>query len=458
MRRQAAYDNKLRVLKFLSCLSFINVLLMMNVHAAEFSGTLKSQTAFSLGDSRKADYIQQQEWLLDIEYQQPWLKGDITAIGRLRLDTDNTLNQRLDRTPSNYSDIHHPLLAGEHGELNLREFYWETLKVNWFWRLGKQQVVWGEADGLKLLDVINPQSFREFILDDFDDSRIPLWMLNTEWSIEGDRSVQLLWVLDATTHELAPPSSPFAFRSPLIVPQLSETHSTQYQVITHDARVPSSNILQDSDIGGKYTQFIQTDSMGSWDLSLNYLYHYVDTPIVSLRVDNENLVIDQRYERSHLFGGSVSTVIGNWTLRSELAFETDRYFRKNRSIELPARSDQLSSVFGIDWQGWRNQFISFQWFQSTLLQHQPSFIQEKTTHTLSFLWQSALINETLNIKYRQLHTLDSDDGSIQFKIAYNYSDNLDIYLGVDTYYGDKAGLFGQFTEADRWLVGFEWGF
>jgi len=42
-------------------------------------------------------------------------------------------------------------------------------------RLGKQQIVWGETDGLKLLDVMNPQNFREFILDEFEDSRLPLW-------------------------------------------------------------------------------------------------------------------------------------------------------------------------------------------------------------------------------------------------------------------------------------------
>ena len=43
-------------------------------------------------------------------------------------------------------------------------------------KLGLQQVVWGQADGLRVLDVINPLDYREFILEDFLDSRRPLWL------------------------------------------------------------------------------------------------------------------------------------------------------------------------------------------------------------------------------------------------------------------------------------------
>jgi hypothetical protein len=42
-----------------------------------------------------------------------------------------------------------------------------TLDVEWketYFTIGKQQVVWSKADGLKVLGVVNPQSFREFIM------------------------------------------------------------------------------------------------------------------------------------------------------------------------------------------------------------------------------------------------------------------------------------------------------
>ena len=49
-------------------------------------------------------------------------------------------------------------------------------------RLGKQQIVWGTADGIKLLDIINPTDFRHFVQDPFEDSRIPVWMAVGEYN------------------------------------------------------------------------------------------------------------------------------------------------------------------------------------------------------------------------------------------------------------------------------------
>ena len=60
---------------------------------------------------------------------------------------------------------------GSIADVELREFYVDVDIHDHVLRVGKQQIVWGEADGLKVLDVVNPQSFREFILADFEDSR-----------------------------------------------------------------------------------------------------------------------------------------------------------------------------------------------------------------------------------------------------------------------------------------------
>jgi len=61
-----------------------------------------------------------------------------------------------------------------------RELYVDTEAAGWSFRLGKQQVVWGTADGIKLLDIINPTDFREVNQNVMEDSRIPIWMINAE--------------------------------------------------------------------------------------------------------------------------------------------------------------------------------------------------------------------------------------------------------------------------------------
>jgi len=62
----------------------------------------------------------------------------------------------------------------------LREAYVDTTYGDWLVRAGKQQVVWGTADGMKLLDSINPTDYSEMAQNQMEDSRIPVWMINAE--------------------------------------------------------------------------------------------------------------------------------------------------------------------------------------------------------------------------------------------------------------------------------------
>ncbi len=412
--------------------------------AGDFSGSLTGQTSYGISSNK----LQQQEWVLDLEYNESLFGGDLTAIGRVRWDSNDELNKQDANRTDNYSSIGGPLSTGSDGEVELREFYWDLNTESVFWRLGKQQVVWGEADGLKLLDVINPQNYREFILDDFDDSRIPLWMINAEISLDKGGVLQVLWIPDTSTHELAPAQSPYAFSSPVLLPSAPEGVSVVLN--EHDA---SGKLIRDSDFGMRYTNFV-----GSWDISFNYLYHTVDSPVVKAHSDNDLLMLDQSYERSHLFGGTASTAFGDWTLRSEIAYETDRYHRTESVVPGVKKSDQWSTVIGLDWQGWTDQFLSMQWYQTSITGQTHQLVSKAREESLTFLWESKFFNETLSAEWLQIHSIDNDDGVVQLKLKYNYEENLDIYLSGDVFYGDEKQLFGQFDETDRVTFGFSWGF
>jgi len=74
----------------------------------------------------------------------------------------------------------------------LRELYVDASLSDWAFRLGKQQVVWGTADGIKLLDIINPTDFRELSQNTMADSRIPVWMINAERNIGDSGNIQFI--------------------------------------------------------------------------------------------------------------------------------------------------------------------------------------------------------------------------------------------------------------------------
>ncbi|WP_421998734.1 DUF1302 family protein [Roseovarius confluentis] len=118
---------------------------------------------------------------------EPELSGEVTpeiswtVIGRLRIDAADELEPG-DPGPQDgfRSPVNRRLFIGDTTDLELREAYADIYAGQWFVRAGKQQVVWGQADGLRVLDQVNPLSFREFIMGDFEDRRIPLWMVNAE--------------------------------------------------------------------------------------------------------------------------------------------------------------------------------------------------------------------------------------------------------------------------------------
>jgi hypothetical protein len=72
----------------------------------------------------------------------------------------------------------------------LREIYIDSAVGPVDFRLGKQQLVWGRADGIKLLDIINPTDYREFNQNTFEESRIPVVMLKGEMFVGDTGSIE----------------------------------------------------------------------------------------------------------------------------------------------------------------------------------------------------------------------------------------------------------------------------
>ncbi|MDX1735665.1 MAG: DUF1302 family protein [Halioglobus sp.] len=377
----------------------------------------------------------------------------LTALGRIRGDTAGDLGPAAN-SANNHSGANGPLVNSEHAELTLRELYLDGRSGDILWRLGKQQVVWGQADGIKVMDVVNPQSFREFILDDFDDSRIALWTANVEVLLGDAGSVQLLWIPDTTYHELAEAGTTFEFSSPLYVPR----RPAGLAVRQLGPERPD-DLVGDSDAGLRYSAFWR-----GWDVTLNYLYHYQDLPVPYQSLANGaggplGLVTPQ-YERNHLAGATLSNVFGALTLRSELVYSSDTY---HVSSDFSARgigsSAELSTVVGLDWQ-WDAQdtLLSAQWFQSHLPDHDRDIVRTGTEHTLSLLYQRDFLYDTWKFRSLGLYSLDRGDRWINLKLSHMFRDNLELWLGGDFFGGTRSGLYGQFSSRDRILLGMELGF
>ena len=413
-----------------------------------FSAVLESEGAYGIARDRASKL----EFLIDPQLEYRFSEDTrFTAIARLYAEGFDHLEPgqpgQREVAPNSRR-----LLLGDRTDMELRELYLSTQLGKAHLTLGKQQVVWGKADGLKLLDVVNPQNFREFILDNFDDSRIPLWTVNAELSL-GKSHLQFLWIPDRTYHLLPESGATFAFTSPLVVPQAPPGVAVDLRPIERP-----KNILTDSDVGMRLSTFWH-----GWDLTLNYLYHYADFPVffqsLSLTPSGAIVTVSPRYERNHLLGGSFSNAFGDLTVRGEATYNTDRFvLTMNRADgDGVIKSGEAAYVLGLDWFGIHDSLVSFQLFQSWLLNPTSGIVRDAVDTTTTLLLRRHFFNETLEAEVLWLHNVNFGDGLIRPKVSYELRDNVKIWSGFDLFYGDHNGLFGQFGQNDRLVIGMEIG-
>ena len=66
------------------------------------------------------------------------------------------------------------------------------------------------------------------------------------------------------------------------------------------------------------------------------------------------------------------------------------------------------------------------------------------------------MNERLEAEVQWLHDLDVDDGLARAEVRFDWSDTLRLEVGVDVFYGEARGLFGQFDHRDRLVISGSW--
>lgn len=384
-----------------------------------------------------------------------WHVGpDLTlhAIGRMRVDALDELEPG-DPPREEAATWNRRAIVGDCLDLELRELYAEAMLDRALLNVGKQQIVWGQADGLKVLDVVNPQDFRAFILESFADSRIPLWAVNLEVPVDPV-DVQLVWLPDQTYHDLPEDDALFAFTSPHLVPR----PPPGVRVVQRPPDRPR-RVIADSDAGVRLSTF-----QAGWDLTFNYLYHYDDTPVFQRRPTliggAPAVVVTPTYRRTHLVGGTFSRPIGATTVRGELGAFLDRPFSTSDPADGDGivERDELRYVLGLDWFGLEESLISFQLFQSVLLDDDPGVDRDRVTTDFTLLLRHEMLNDTLVVEMLWLLGLKGGDGLVRPKVRYAVDDRLSVWLGLDLFYGGGGGVFGQFDANDRVVLGAEWRF
>jgi hypothetical protein len=300
----------------------------------------------------------------------------------------------------------------------LDEAYFEWRFTDYDVSLGFQKVVWGQADDLRITDVINPLDLKNFVLFDIDEYRISLPMLRVETDVQGWQ-LQSLWILDTKPNQIPPEGSEFNAN----IPNLAESDT------------------DDSEWGFKAEGFV-----AGTDIAFYAFRGYADTPIVELSTRGATLL----YEKETMLGLSLARPIHDWVFRNEWAWFDQRAFNTQSSDVV--NHDVLQWLVGLD-------YLHKDWlFTAQMTDH---FIQdwrsnlavEKREPFYTLSADTTLLSGNMNLRLALSHSEDAGSGQLyQIKASYRPYQSWEFRAHLDMLEGDTVNFFGQFNNKDRlWL-------
>lgn len=335
-------------------------------------------------------------------------------------------------TPYVYQNV------GQELDLGLRQAYVDLYFDSFDLRVGKQQIVWGKADGVFITDVVSPKDLSEFLLRDFDEIRMGITALKANYYL-GDHNFELVLVPVFTPTRMPAEGSRWRATPPFPVQP------------TFDRSQEDVSLRLDS--GEAFLRFSAITSLVDFELMGGYTWDDDPALHVTKTIDPATkkvtaLTVTPTHHRLALAGGSFSTTLGPLVLRGEGAW----YHGKLFSSAAPAapeglvEKDYLHYLVGLDTTVAGIRFGA-QFIQRLILDHETPMLADEWENTVTLLARTDFLQEKLKLEAFAYLGLEAPDALVRARVSYDVSDGLVAMLGTDLFFG-TTGTFGQFDRND----------
>lgn len=322
------------------------------------------------------------------------------------------------------------------GEAEWREIYLQgRLGQHLDLKIGRQIVVWGRSDNLRITDVVNPLDLREPGLTDIEDLRLPVAMTRLD-GYSGPWNLSALAI-----HEIRFDKNP-AFGS---------------DFYPSPTQPPPEEVPSD---GGGNTE---------WGVALNGTFSGKDVSLYRADLFNDaahgavgtNGALIRKHARITMWGCAGNLALGNWLLKSEAA-----YWRGIKFFNTDNASHQrLDGLIGTDYSGWNDTTITFEWAIRHLADFDrnaksgPDFAQEDEIVNALRLTRT-FRNETVELTLVTLiyGPLGQDGSLARMSVEYDWNDALSIVTGGVLYQSGDQYALRQIGDNDRLYVEMKYSF
>ncbi|MBK7082383.1 MAG: hypothetical protein IPH55_17205 [Betaproteobacteria bacterium] len=332
-----------------------------------------------------------------------------------------------------------------------RENYLDFDAGGWDFRVGAQNIVWGDVVGLFFADVVSARDLRDFLLPSFDVIRIPQWAARAEYST-GDSHVELVWVPVQAFDNIGKPGSDF-YPAPLPSP----TPSNVAAVFQNPDR-PSSSL------GNSAYGFRANTLVGGWDIAGFYYRSFSSSPTFYREltgVASQPLTYQPRYDRIWQAGATFSKDFGSMVLHGEAVYASGQNYGTLDS----APPNGVVSRSTVDWIASLDVPLSeiegrtnFQVFQRIYLDGGDDAVALKSGSLGVSAFVSAKFGGVWEPQLLWIQTFGGGGGLVRPRLNWTPVTNTSLSAGVDIFTGSSDGYFGRYRNRDRVYVEVRYAF
>ncbi len=322
--------------------------------------------------------------------------------------------------------------------VELREAYLSYTTENLDLRIGRQIVVWGVADGLRITDCVSPFDYTEFLARDYDDIRMPVNALRAQYTLGSVTLEGICTPIPELCILPTDPNNPWAIHLP---------------GWTDSEKNRPARTLKNMEYGGRIKASLQ-----GVDFSLALLRTWNKMPAfeIGLAEDGLSLITIGQYRRMTMLGADCALPIGELVLRGEVAYNIGEA-QSVRVGHKGERRNTLNTLVGVDWYAGNDWNISVQYSHKVTPNPGDGLSAYRHAGLATARISKELLQNTL--KLSTFAYVDLADGGLfnRFAATYSLTDQVALSAGYDYLSGNK-GLFAQYRHNDEAWIKLKYSF
>jgi len=342
-----------------------------------------------------------------------------------------------------YYDLSY-LLNGRHSYTSeVRSSYERDAEIGEMWlrgrlgdavdfKLGRQIVIWGRSESLRVVDVLNPLDNLEPGRVDLEDLRRPVGMLRVD-AYAGD------WTF-----------------TPIVIPEIRFDRNPVVGSDFYPWTVAPPE-RRPSDVEDPELAAAATGIFSGWDVSFHAAWFWNDEPRFRRGPEPTVLV----HDRLWLVGSAGNYTAGSWLWKYELAYLDGLQFFNGDG----GHKGRLDGMAGVEYYGITDLTVVVEGLNRHLFNYEAVLRDEpdwKREDAQEFAFRA-----TQNFLHETLHATalavilgwDGGDGSIvRFDIEYDLRDALKVGAGILLYQQGDLPPFDAWSRNDRLLFSLKWSF